>query len=176
MSALTWASTCKHVIKDLRSNEGYVDVYVNYTAIFMYSGERCMKIFVWVPPISANAEQNACACFIRSSVIPLDTPHEYIDYYKKIMIYPKSTNQMMVFAYNEKLQSYSLLEIYSNKFWTEYRSTPIKTVIMVIPQSYGEILNLQTFLNPIFLQLTHYRYVQNLYYIFKLCISEYINL
>lgn len=112
MSEFTRATTCKHVVNDLRSNEACVDVYVNYTAIFMYSEKWCMKILVWLPRISANVEQDACVCFIRLSIITLDISHEYIEYYRgSIMIYPMNKQELMVFAYNKdrKLLSFGYL-------------------------------------------------------------------
>lgn len=156
MSNPKWAAICKNIIRDLRSNEKYIDIYLNYTAFSIYNGEWCTKILVWVHRKSANVEQNACACFIHSSIIPLDTPHEYIDYYRKIMIYPSSKQEMMVFAYNEEQETYNILEIFDNKYWNQY--CPVKIEVTTpVPRSYSEISNLQAILNPIFHELKHYR-------------------
>lgn len=159
MRKLRWASICRHLTKKLRSNEGYVDIYVNYLATSLYSGKWCIKISVWVPKISANVEQDACVCFTRSSIIALDIPREYINYYRKIMIYPLNKEELMVFSYNEERESYSLLEIYDQIEWTRYCALKFNTGTTVMPYSYGDISNLQIILNPIFSQLTSYRYV-----------------
>lgn len=59
----------KNVIKYLRFNVEYVDVYVNYMAIFIHSGERCSKIMISVSGFRENMEHYACICFIPSLII-----------------------------------------------------------------------------------------------------------
>lgn len=82
--------------------------------IWLFScGKWCSKIMVSVPRLPENVEQDACVCFIRSSVIALDISQEYLQYDRKIMIYPKNKLELMVFKYNEDRIFYDILEIYN---------------------------------------------------------------
>lgn len=160
---LKWITLCKHIIKDLKSNNKYVDIYLNKIAILMYTEKYCTKILVWVPKIEAHVQQDACDYFIRSSIIALDIPHEYINYHQKIMIYPKKKQELMTFEHNEETGNYNLVVINGSKLWSAYTPAKIETVTISLPQSYGEISNLQTILNPIFYTIETYRCVYLLY-------------
>lgn len=164
MPELKWISMCKYITRELRNNDGYVDVYVDYRATSIYSGKRCKKILVWVPRISNNVDQVACFCFIRSSILALDIPYEYTQYNREIMIYPINSQTLMVFEKNKDQENFYPLEIYNNKHWGTYLLTDIKIFTTTLPQSYGEVSNLITILDPIFYDLQHYRYVYTFFF------------
>lgn len=108
------AAVCKNIFRNVvKDDETYVYKCVNISALLTYSGKRCSKIPVWVPKVKKYADQYACVCFISPSVIALDIPREYLQYYReKIMMYPKTTLQIMVFKYNKdrRLQSFRILQ------------------------------------------------------------------
>lgn len=169
MPNLKYAAICKHVLKGLRNNEAYADMDVNILAIFTYNGERCSIIWVWVPQLKTYVKQYACICFIRPSINVLDKPSEYRNYYGGyIMIYPMTVQEVMIFKYNTQKGGYNVLEIFSNKLWNTYTPIKMEAAKTVIPQSYGDISNLQTILNPLFHNLARYRYLY-----FNLLLFEY---
>lgn len=165
MTNLHRASVCKNVLKELRNNESYVDMHVNTLAIFMYNGDGCSIISVWVPQLNTHVKQYACLCFIRPTIIALDEPSEYIHYYGlyNIMIYPMSTIEMMVFKYDIDHGGYNVLEIFYSKKWIVYKPLKMEKVRTIVPQSYSEIRNLLTILKPIFHVLESYRYMYFMY-------------
>lgn len=173
MPELTWISTCKHVTADLRNNKGYFDVYVDNRATSMYSEGRCTKIMVWVPALSANVEQNACVCFIRSSILSLDISHDYVQFKRKIMIYPKNITTLMVFEENRR-GNYYPLEIYRNRRWENYNPIDERIFTTPLPQSYGEFSNLQAILSAIFYDLSLHRYIL-IYVYFVIKTFSYLN-
>lgn len=166
MSVNAWVTICKNVIKDLRNNDAYVDAYVDYNMFLKYSGTRCKKLLVWVPKLSGNVEQDACICFYHLSILPLDIPHEYVQYNQKIMIYPLNITTLMVFEENKGQGNYYPLEIYENKRWPAYLSANVQIFTIVVPQGYGEASNLEIILDPMVQDLELIRYVGLLLNIF----------
>lgn len=157
MPKLRWAALCKNIVNDLRSDKAYVDKHANLLAIYMYSGQRCFIIPVWVPKLEKHVSQYACVCFINPSVISVDIPHEYVQYFQEtIMIYPKDLNEIMVFSPNMEKGGYILEILVQRRNYNAFKEDKMK---ILVPQSYSEISNLLTILNPIFHKLGIYRYV-----------------
>lgn len=148
------------MIKNLRKEEEYKNMYVNYFSFkFHENQELCPDAKIWVPLLNDFIEAPACFCFGRSLVFSFERPEETLYYYRKLSFYPLNYYTIAVYELNLPDMYYTLLEIIEITTWKSIPNITDELFHTSVPISYSEIINLHIMLVPFIPQLRNPGYV-----------------
>lgn len=144
------AAICKFAIQRLRIIEeaDYSDAYVDYQSFKMNS--KCSVVDVWIPSWNRAVHQPILFCPFRSSIIPMDTPHQFGQNYNYITAFPKTTERIMIFKLIEETNYYQIHKIISEVSWHNGKTpkqVPVDVFTISIPRSYSNIRNIYDLLH-----------------------------
>lgn len=138
-----WISICKNLTIRLREENKteYGDLYVNYLAFNVR--EKCREGRIYIPQWQTHESQPILFCFVRSSIIPIDSP----DKYNKMAIFPRTKREMLIFTYHPITNSYKIDNIIENFYWPAYKNVPNDVFRIQVPKSYSKINSLYSYLH-----------------------------
>lgn len=119
----------------------------------------CALRNVIVPSISERIQQNSLPCYAGPKVLPIATPNQFLQYYKKTIIFPYSYDIMMIFENIQGTGYYAFLTFYENFQWSLPITFDIRVFTAPVPYFYENIEAANSILRPKCLQLLKQRYV-----------------
>lgn len=166
-----WISICKNLTLRLRKENDteYGDLYVNYSAF--HFGEKCSKGRIYIPEWQTHESQPILFCFLRLSIIPIDSP----DKYNKIAIFPKTKREILMFSYHRIINSYKIENIIENFPWPTHKNVPNNVFHIQVPKSYSRINHLYNYLHTKIPELVQQRCVAYKFILSYKCNLELMN-
>lgn len=121
---IQWINVCKTAISFLRNEIPKYNhlLYVNQNSFNNIASGKCkvvqVKLIPKIFPDKESAQQIVLSCYCAPSVIPLNTELKNYIFYDKIVIYPATMKEMMLFEKNDNADDYTLVGWMTPSYWT----------------------------------------------------------
>lgn len=116
----------------------------------------CTNVEVRIRGEHVPVHQTAVNCYARAAVTTFELSKEMVKFYRKIVMYPWNSDNVMVFEYDENENYYTLLKYHRTK-WNKLTHAVNSLFYIPILQSWSELSNLYSILYPIRSTLNYYR-------------------
>lgn len=150
------SSICFFIIKRLRKEEEYKNMYVNYL-LFKHNENKnlCIDIKIWVPLLNEFIKAPACHCFGRPAILSLEYPQETFQRFQELMFYPLNSDIIAVYKINFSSETYyTLLEIVTCGNWSQIDKTDDDLFAIPVPIGYCTNVKLNEIWDILISQLT----------------------